>query len=158
MTISSADTTTNSTLLRLLKLGFVLGGVISLAVGTWMVTSPSGWYSLFPGGIKDFGPLNAHFVRDLGGWYLADGVLLLFAFTNPKRFGGVALVVSLLSQAIHAGAHLADVITGRVGVKHLIIDAPGVFLPLLIYAVLAWILWNLQTSTERSFEPPEELS
>ncbi|MCA1839789.1 MAG: hypothetical protein ABR507_00630 [Actinomycetota bacterium] len=134
-------------LLRLLRLGFILGGTISIAIGLWMVIDPAGWYSLFPGYIKDFGPQNDHFIRDLGGWYAAGGALLLMAAGNPRRLGGVALVVNLISVGAHAAEHLAEVFTGAVGAKHLIIDAPGVLFPFIILVVMTWIWWNLQSKT-----------
>ncbi|MGH9195837.1 MAG: hypothetical protein ACRD1T_08865 [Acidimicrobiia bacterium] len=135
---------------RLLQLGFGLGGVASLITGSWMLAFPRDWFTVFPGEVPDFGEFNSHFVRDLGGWYIAGGVLLLFALTNPKRFGGVTLIVSLIANGAHAGTHLADIISGRVGAEHWAIDAPLVFLPVILIAVMLWIWWTLQTERMRT--------
>jgi hypothetical protein len=131
-------------LVSLLKLSFGFGALIALATGIWMVAAPEGWFEVFPGSIADTGPLNVHFVRDLGGWYLALGVLLLFALTNPMRFGGVALVVSGIGLGSHAFIHVSDVISGRLPPEHWVIDAPLVFAPFLVVGVLTWVWWSLQ--------------
>lgn len=131
----------------LLRIGFGLGGLLSLATGVWMLAAPSHWYEVFPGAVPDFGSLNTHFVRDMGGWYIAGGILLLFALTNPRRFGGVALVVVTVASGSHAATHVADIVSGRVGADHWIIDAPLVFAPVVILGVLLWIWWRLQSES-----------
>lgn len=145
---------------RLLQIGFGLGGFASLAGGVWMLASPQNWYEVFPGVVSDFGPLNIHFIRDMGGWYAAGGVLMLFAMTNPRRFGGVTLVVTLIAFASHAGTHIGDLASGRVGAEHWAIDAPLVFLPVILIGVLLWIWWSLQTerlsATRAAAMPPED--
>ncbi|MEO7803341.1 MAG: hypothetical protein ABIS18_02600 [Actinomycetota bacterium] len=141
-----ADPGLTSVLLRLLKIGFGFASIVSLALGVWMVVSPEGWFDIFPGAISDFGPLNAHFVRDLGGWYIASGVIFVFAFTNPMRFGGVALIVNFIAAGVHAGSHISEVVSGRVDAKHWIIDTPTIFVPFLFGLVLLWIWWRLQAS------------
>lgn len=130
---------------RLLKIGFGLGGLTSLATGVWMLTSPQNWYEVFPGSVSDFGPLNLHLIRDLGAWYIAGGVLLLFALSNPRRFGGVVLVVMLIAVGLHAAAHAVDIATGVVGGEHWVIDGPLVFLPILLLGLMLWIWWRVQS-------------
>ncbi|MGH2812518.1 MAG: hypothetical protein ACRDI1_07370 [Actinomycetota bacterium] len=143
---------------RLLKIGFGIGGVTSLANGVWMLAAPAHWYEVFPGRVPDFGPLNSHFVMDLGGWYVAGGVLLLFALTNPMRFGGMTLIVTLIASGAHATTHLADVISGRVDAEHWIIDTPFIYAPLILLAVMLWIWWTLQSQrhVEGRSEPDTE--
>lgn len=131
---------------RLLKLGFGLMGLTSTSVGVWMFSDPSNWYRIFPGGIADFGPSNLHFIRDLGGWFIAGGILLLFALSNPQRFGGVAIVVNLVGLGSHAATHVMDIVSGRVGAKHWIFDFPSIFLPVLLLGIMLWVWWRLQSS------------
>ena len=38
----------------------------SLANGLWMLFAPAHWYQNLPAGVPDTGPLNVHFVRDIG--------------------------------------------------------------------------------------------
>lgn len=119
-----------------------------------MLVAPANWFEVFPGNVADTGPLNEHFVRDLGGFYLAGGILLLFALTNPARFGGVSLVVSLVAYGVHAGTHVADLLTGRLGAEHWVIDAPLVFAPVIALAVLLWVWWSLQAERYPGLGPP----
>lgn len=142
---------------RLLKIGFGVGGLTSLATGVWMWFAPRNWYDIFPGDIADFGPANLHFIRDLGGWYAAGGVLLLFALTNPVRFGGVALLVTLISSFAHSVSHLRDVISSEVGAEHWITDLPFVHGPLIIVAIMMWIWWTLQSERHPVTAPVEDV-
>lgn len=142
-------------LMRLLKLGFGFAGGVAAALGLWMVVSPQGWFDIFPGEIRDFGPANVHFIRDLGGWYLASGVLFLFALTNPLRFGGVALIVNLIATGVHAGSHIDELVSGRVAARHWIIDAPTVFAAVILNLVLLWLWWRLQSEEHALLEHEE---
>lgn len=141
---------------RLLKIFFGIAGALSVANGAWMLLSPEEWYRVFPGAIADTGPLNPHFIRDLGGWYLAGGLLLLFAFANPLRFGGVTLVVVLVAFGVHAGIHVFDIASGRLPAAHWIIDAPLVFAPVFVIGILLWLWWNLQAERHPELVSDEE--
>lgn len=134
-----------SVLERLLRVGFLLGGFLSVAVGVWMLADPAGWYELVPGPASDYGPVNAHFIRDVGGWYVAQGILFLFASTNPRRFGGVTLIVTLVANGAHAVGHLADIASARVGAEHWATDMPLVAAPVVFLVVMLWIWWSLQS-------------
>lgn len=133
-------------LLKLLRVGFGAGGMTSLALGIWMLIDPAGWRAVFPGAIEDFGAFNPHFIRDLGGWYAAGGLLLLLAFTNPARLGGIALLVTLVGYGTHAAVHIGDIVSGTVPASHWIIDLPTVFLPVMLVVLLLWIWWSMQAT------------
>lgn len=137
----------------LLRIGFGFGGLVSVATGIWMLVAPGNWFEVFPGNVPDTGPLNEHFIRDLGGFYVSGGILLLFALTNPARYGGVALVVSLVAYGAHAAIHVADLLTGRLGAEHWVIDAPLVFAPVIAWAVLLWVWWSLQAERHPRLGP-----
>lgn len=130
---------------RLLRLGFGITGAVSAASGTWMLIDPKGWFRVMPG-VSDFAPYNSHFVMDLGGWWLGVGILLLFALSNPLRFGGVALIVATVGSGSHAVTHIQDISRGTVGPQHWIVDAPFVFLPVIVFLVMIWIWWTQQDS------------
>ena len=51
-----------------------LAGLGNLANGLWMLADPVGWYREIPAAVPDFGPLNEHFVRDIGSAFAAQGV------------------------------------------------------------------------------------
>jgi len=48
-------------------------GVGSIANALWMLAGPMHWYTDLPAAIPDTGPFNPHFVRDIGGGFLAAG-------------------------------------------------------------------------------------
>src|SRR5262245_31960655 len=47
--------------------------LVLAATGLHMLIDPAGWYGIVPG-VPDTGPLNPHFVRDIGCAYLMSGV------------------------------------------------------------------------------------
>ena len=54
------------------RLILVLLGLIHLANGLWMLTAPEAWYAAVPG-VAMTGPLNHHFIQDIGLAFLASG-------------------------------------------------------------------------------------
>jgi hypothetical protein len=136
-----------------LRVGFLLAALLSIANGIWMLVDPSGWFELVPGPASDYGPRNSHFIQDVGGWYVAGGVLFLFASTNPRRFGGVTLIVMLLANGAHAISHLVAVLSGRVEASHWATDMPVVLGPAIVLALLLWVWWSLVSSTEPGRRP-----
>lgn len=110
-------------------LGLVANGLTMLAV-------PDAWYDLVPG-VSQTGPLNLHFVRDIGAAYLvAGGTLVWFAVDRAARPAALAGAAFL---AIHALIHLWDGVAGREHAHQLLIDLPTVFLP---PALAIWIAWS----------------
>lgn len=53
--------------------------LVALSLGIWAYASPRNWYDTFPGfglrWVAATGPYNEHFVKDIGGMYLALAVL-----------------------------------------------------------------------------------
>ena len=115
---------------------FGLGNVVN---GLWMLVDPVHWYHTLPAGVPDFGPLNEHFVRDIGCIYLLLGLALVIgAFRLSLRAPscGAAAAFSLL----HAVVHVFDTARGFVGLEHWWIDLPGVYAPALIVTALYFVL------------------
>src|SRR5205809_5081138 len=115
---------------------FRILGLLNLANGLWMLLAPAGWYLHLPAAVPDTGPLNPHFVRDVGAAFVTIGAVLLLA--APSR--GVLLAVTLF-YVLHAVVHVTDLAAGRLDASHLLIDLPGVFLPALVVASLCMPLW-----------------
>ena len=101
----------------------------------WMLADPAGWYAGLPAAVPDTGPLNTHFVRDIGGAFAVMGVALLAAATRPAlrvpMIGGVALF-----YVLHAAIHVTDTLGGRLPATHWAIDFPGVYGPAIAMVVL----------------------
>ena len=126
-----------ATLLALLLAG---NGVVMLAAGAW-------WYGVVPG-VPMTGPFNPHFVKDIGAAYLVSGLAFAWlAMRRSARAEGAAMAGALFLVQ-HALIHLAEATTSPMGLAHLVRDFPGVILPA-IFA--AWVAWPRQPPTlERS--------
>lgn len=91
---------------RRLRFGLIFMAVPNLLTGAWAMFFPRSWYEDFPakglGWVAAFGPYNEHFVQDIGGAYLAFGVLLgslCFPIESRPRppFSGSWFIPSLIS-------------------------------------------------------------
>jgi len=60
-------------------LGFALGGN-----GVWMQIRPETWYYAIQG-VTGAGPLNLHFIRDIGCAYLVAAAGLLWMASRPRE-------------------------------------------------------------------------
>jgi hypothetical protein len=77
----------------------------------WMLASPAHWYANLPAGIPATGPLNEHFVRDLGCIYLMVGLALAAAVVRPSlRIS--AMVLASAWYLTHALVHVYDTARG----------------------------------------------
>ena len=110
-------------------------GLGLIANGLTMLAVPEAWYALVPG-VPQTGPLNPHFVRDIGAAYLvAGGTLVWFAIDRAAR---PAALAGAAFQALHAAIHAWDAAAGREHAHQLLGDLPAVFLP---PALAIWIAW-----------------
>jgi len=119
----------------------------SLGNGVWMLVDPAGWYVELPAAVPDTGPLNAHFVRDIGSAFVVMGAGLLVAAFRPALRLPLVLLTSLFYW-LHALVHVTDTLSGRLSSSHWAIDFPGVYLPAIALAgVAAWLARSRETGT-----------
>ena len=115
-------------------LALILGAGLA-ANGLFTLGDPAAWYAAVPG-VPMTGPLNPHFVRDIGCAYVVAGAALAaFAFDARARAAALAGGAFL---ALHALVHLWDWASGREMLDHLIADLPAVFAP---PALALWLAW-----------------
>lgn len=101
-----------------------------------MLGAPSGWYAAVPGVVLT-GPLNLHFVRDIGAEYLVIAAALA-GFALRARLAQGATAASAAWLALHAVIHLADAATcGRPPGGEIARDLAGVHLPAILTAWIA---------------------
>jgi hypothetical protein len=103
-------------------------GAGSLANGAWMLLAPMGWFSGLPAGVTDTGPLNVHFVLDLGVVFLIAGAAALYCAAHPDTKTPAYWGLTLF-YAGHALVHVYEIVAGRLPGSHWAIDAPLVFAP-----------------------------
>lgn len=110
-------------------------GLIPVAVV--MLIEPALWYERFPGVVSS-GPLNHHFVRDLGCAFLIAGASLFYAAIKPQNANSLVIAAAgllLLHATVHLGeGALSDHADWRA------VDLGTVYLPAIL-AVACAILW-----------------
>jgi hypothetical protein len=117
-----------------------LVGALMAGNGIIMVVDPPAWYASVPG-VADTGPLNLHFVRDIGFAYFTAGSALVWG-----AFGGGWKVsaTGTLFFALHAALHAVE----RLGGHHhgdLVGDLVAIHLPTAIAAGVTWIQFRAAT-------------
>jgi hypothetical protein len=125
-----------------------IAGLANVGNGLWMLADPKLWYTDLPAAVPDFGPYNEHFVRDIGGAFLAFGAALVWAAVRPA-FRLPLVGVTALFFAFHAAFHVYDTARGFVDAEHWWIDLPGVYLPALVFAAFVWLLARPRTPASR---------
>ena len=91
--------------------------------GVYMFLDPPTWYGLVPG-VPETGPLNVHFVRDIGIAYFTAGVALAWSeFGGGWRVSALGAMFITLHALLHAGetfmGHHHDVIANELLAVHL---------------------------------------
>jgi hypothetical protein len=111
----------------------------NVANGIWMLADPVHWYHTLPAAVPDFGPLNEHFVRDIGSAFtVLGGVLLVAAVVASWRVPACVAITGF--TVVHALVHVVDTLRGLVGPEHWMIDLPSIYLPAVILTGLTvWV-------------------
>jgi hypothetical protein len=104
------------------------------ANGLFMLADPASWYAAVPG-VTATGPLNPHFVRDIGCAYIVVGVSLA-AFAIDARYRAAALAAGTF-LTLHALVHVWDAASERESLHQFVNDLPAVFAPPVITLWLA---------------------
>jgi predicted anti-sigma-YlaC factor YlaD len=113
----------------LLALG--VGGIVN---GLFMLFATEAWFTRIA---ADTGPLNFHLVRDVGAAYVTSGVASVRAARTPSLRAVLAGMAALF-LGLHGLIHVEDVLAGTQPTSHLLEDFPGVYLPALLLAAIAF--------------------
>lgn len=119
-----------------LRAVYVLLGAGAVANGLYMLATPDAWFHHGPPGVTHTGPMNAHFVRDVGVAFVVVGGGLLWSAANLQRCRPMHMLV-LAFFGGHAALHVYDILSGGLPESHWRLDALGVFAPAIMLAVLA---------------------
>lgn len=118
----------------LMALGLALNGAA-------MLLTAGQWYAVVPG-VAQTGPLNSHFVNDIGAAFLAAALSFAFAAWQRERR---LLLPGAAFLWLHAGLHLIDALSfGHAHGEILTVEITGIHLPALI-AILLVIPAHWQT-------------
>jgi hypothetical protein len=125
-----------------ITLAIVLGLALA-ANGFLMLFYPGGWYAIVPG-VSETGPLNPHFIRDIGAAYLVAGAAIA-ALALDVRAAPAALAGALF-LTLHALVHVFDAMAGRLHADHVFTDLVTVFAPA---AIALWLVLSSTPSLRR---------
>jgi hypothetical protein len=132
-------------MIRAIRWFYRLLGAGSLANGLWMLASPYTWFVGLPAGVTDTGPINFHFVHDLGVVFCIAGLGALWCARHPQRSAPVHFGVTAF-YAGHALVHVAELLGGRLPAHHWLLDAPLTFAPALALLAISlppvWRRWS----------------
>jgi len=113
----------------LLLLG--IGGAVN---GLIMLFASEPWFARIA---ADTGPFNVHLVRDVGAAYLTSGIASVWAARAPHWRTPLATAAALF-LGLHGLIHVQEVLAGVQPASHLLEDFPGVYLPALLLAGIAF--------------------
>jgi hypothetical protein len=116
-----------------------LFGLGNLLNGAWMLASPAHWYVNLPANVPGSGPLNEHFVRDIGCIYFLLGAALLASVPRRELRVGAMIAASAYSAA-HALVHVLDQARGLFAPDHWRFDVGPVYAATLLLIALTWKL------------------
>jgi hypothetical protein len=108
---------------------------LSLGNGALMMLAPQPWY-LCIANPQRAALFNAHFVADAGAAYLSVGAALLWAALRPAHAWPL-IVIALLFSALHGGYHLYEYAGFGNPTRYLVIEAFGIWVPVLALAFIA---------------------
>ena len=117
----------------------ILGALGNIANGLWMLADPAGWFTGVPAAVPDSGPLNEHFVRDIGSVFTMLGIGMVWAAFAPAVRVALMSMVALF-YTLHALVHVFDTLRGLFLPTHWAIDFPAVYFPALLMIGIVCIL------------------
>lgn len=89
-----------------LRVLLVLLGLIHLANGLFMISAPASWYAAAPG-VSDTGPMNPHFIVDIGLIFVASGAGMAMGMFSGRPAAAFALAGATW-PALHALFHIFE--------------------------------------------------
>lgn len=123
-------------------------GLGNLLNGVWMLVSPEHWYFHLPADIPGTGPLNEHFVRDIGCIFFLMGAALLLSI--PRRNLRVPAMVAASAYSVaHALVHVFDTARGLLGPDHWRVDVG----PIYVSTILLVLVTVKLTQNQRRARP-----
>jgi hypothetical protein len=117
----------------------ILLGLFHIANGAFMLVAPGLWYAMVPG-VIDTGPLNQHFVYDIGMAFVASGAMLALG-ARAGRSAAIIACAGAAWPALHALIHIEGwTMYGFPADAHVAVsEAAGVVGLAVLGIVFAWL-------------------
>ena len=122
-------------------------GALSVGNGLWMLLFAENWYLNLPAGIEDTGPLNTHFVHDIGLVYCIAGLAAFYCASRITNCKAVHIGLALFTVG-HAFIHVVEISIGLLPPSHWLIDLPLLFVPAMLILAITPAILKLQTSIQ----------
>jgi len=104
---------------------------VNILNGLWMIIAPAHWYFNLPAGVPEYGPLNVHFIRDIGCIFFLLGIgVIIAAFYHPYRLP--LFTMNTAFYILHMLVHIHEVVGGRIRLSMFWTDIPGVYIPAVV--------------------------
>lgn len=133
---------------RLVQAILAAVAAFALLLGFFMLFDPLGWYDAV-GTVKETGPANPHFIKDIGLAFVASGVMIGYAAMAPALRWGSAMAGNLWLSA-HGLLHIWEAMTEEASMSVFWQEAPGVLGP----PLLVFIAVIIQLGRERASAVP----
>lgn len=118
-------------------------GAVSIGNGLWMLFFAENWYFNLPAGIEDTGPLNTHFVHDIGLVYCIAGIAAFYCASQIHYCKAVHIGLTLFTVG-HALIHVVEILIGLLPPSHWLIDLPLLFVPAILILLITPFVLKLQ--------------
>ncbi len=117
----------------------VLLGLFHIINGAFMLVAPGVWYTMVPG-VIDTGPLNQHFIYDIGMAFVASGAMLVLG-ARAGRAAATLACAGATWPALHALIHIEGWATMGFpsDTQVAIAEVVGVVALAILGVVLAWL-------------------
>jgi len=93
----------------MVRILLILLGAFHILNGAFMLLAPGLWYTMVPG-VIDTGPLNQHFVYDVGMAFIASGAMLVLG-ARRGRAAAILACAGATWPALHALIHVVGWLT-----------------------------------------------
>ncbi len=129
----------------LLKAFYNFTGAVNIGNGLWMLLFAENWYLNLPAAIEDTGPLNTHFVHDIGLVYCIVGIAAFYCAARVHHCKAVHIGMSLFIVG-HALIHVVEILIGLLPPSHWLIDLPLLFVPAMLMLAITPYVLSIQKS------------
>lgn len=115
------------------RLAGALLALLLILIAVQMLFQPEDWYHN-TSGVPETGPMNVHFIRDIGAAFLMSGAAFtLFAF---RKTSWEVVAIGAIFPGIHGGIHAFGLVMGH-SHSSVAVDFFGVVVPGLLAVLLA---------------------
>ncbi|CAF1173594.1 unnamed protein product [Adineta steineri] len=119
---------------------FFIIGLINILSAIWMLIAPKHWYYNLPAYVPESGPLNIHFIRDIGCIFLLLGCGLWIGGFFLIEFRLPLFTMNTSFYILHMFVHIHEIVSGRLRLGIFWTDLPGVYFPAILTFALNIIL------------------